>query len=105
MRVKVLNVNSNQIDLLRKMGIVVDNLEFHHKPLPVWEMEKYDLDPDAAVEVEITGTFKIDNERFVPMCHLIKITDMICENKNPAVQEMYHQLVTLLFLTEKQQGK
>ena len=101
MRVKILNVNSDQIDLLRKMGIVVDNLEFHQKPIPVREMERLGLEPDAAVDVEVTGTFKIDNERFVPMCHLIRITDMICENKNPAVQEMYHELVTMLFLTEK----
>lgn len=92
-------MTEEDLALLRKLGIIVQDLEYTHKPIPLHEIERYGL--EDKVEVEVSGKFMIDESQFRPMCHLIRITDMICENRNPQVQEMYHQLVTLLFLTEK----
>ena len=88
----------NAVDhaLLGKLGINVTKLEYQHNGIPISEQQHPGGDPD----ISTTGTFTIDETVFRPMCHLIRITNMIVESKNPAVNEMYNQLITMLELTK-----
>ena len=47
------------------------------------------------------GTFKINHEVFVPMMHLVNLTDMIVQSKNPEVLDMFNQALTLAGLSPK----
>ena len=87
-------MNNADLTLLGKLGIDVTNLEYWHDGVGMQEH------PGGDPEIKTTGTFTIDENVFRPMCHLIRITDMIVESKNPAINEMYAQLVTMLELTK-----
>ena len=89
-------MNSADFVLLSKLGIDVTDMEFTIDGVPVG-VKEYAC---GAPEIKTTGTFTIDENVFRPMCHLIRITDMIVESKNPAVNEMYNHLITMLELTK-----
>jgi len=76
----------NDIELLEKLGINVIEVT---EPMP----------KDNA-DISMRGKFYIDDSKFIPMCRLVKIVDMICESKNPQINEQFNHLVTMLFLTE-----
>lgn len=89
-------MNNADHELLNKLGIIINNLEYTHRGVPTG-MQDY---PGGNPEIKISGTFTIDETVFRPMCRLIRITDMMVESKNPAVNEMYNQLITMLELTK-----
>ena len=90
-------MNAADHALLDKLGINITNLEYTHNEIQTG-LQKH---PGGEPVLTTRGTFYIDEDRFRPMCHLIRITDMIVESKNPAVSKMYEQLVTMLHLTEE----
>ena len=89
-------MNAADHALLGKLGIDITNLEYWHDGVPTG-MQNH---PGGNPDIKTTGVFTIDENVFRPMCHLIRITDMIVESKNPAVNEMYAQLITMLELTK-----
>ena len=87
-------MNDNEQQLLARLGIIVTDLEYEHAA------DLYLNPVDSNDEVIETGRFRIDQSRFRPMCHLIKLVDMLAESKNPQIEEQFNHLVTMLFLTE-----
>jgi len=84
-------MNDRDYALLRKLGILVNDVEF----------DEESPQRDGTSPYTIRGTFQIDESRFRPMCRLIELVDLMCENKNPVAQEQFHHLVTLLNLTKE----
>lgn len=75
----------DDIDLLIRFGILVQDMT----------VDRYDMDNT------IRGTFILKEDVFRPMCHLIRIVDMINESKNPAIQETFGHLIEMLELSKK----
>lgn len=89
-------MNNHELQLLKKLGILITDLEYTRS-----EPSPYDGSHGTVKgDVITTGSFEIDEDRFRPMCHLIRLVDMICESKNPGVNETFNHLVTMLELTK-----
>ena len=52
-------------------------------------------------EVTVIYSVDINQEVFGPMARLVKIVSMLNESKNPAVEQQFHNLVTMLELTKE----
>jgi hypothetical protein len=98
-------INQSELDLLAEIGIVVKEIQTTQDAATVRfaQMGVYHpLADQYGILTETNGTFIIDNARFTPSMHLLHITNMIIKSQNPAVQEMFGQLVSLLHLTQRQ---
>ena len=91
-------MNTGEMELLGKLGIIVTKLEYVKRPMHIREMSADSFEDPTVVEVR--GKFVIDESRFRSMCHLVRLTDMMCESKNSAVHETYEHLITLLELSK-----
>ena len=80
-------MNQNEQKLLDKLGIMISGLEYEY--------------PSTSSDPIATGNFMIDASRFGPMCRLIHIVDMLNESKNPAIEEQFHHLITMLELSKE----
>ena len=85
-------------DLLNKLGLQVIDIDYITRPMHIREMSAADFEKPVKVAIQVK--VEIDEERFYSMCHLIRLTDMMCESKSQAVQETYNHLVTLLELSK-----
>lgn len=90
-------MSKEEEELLRKIGLDIYDIEYSQG-----KTIYCGSNPEEWIETTIYGKFWVKEDTFHLMCRLLKITDMICESNNPQVQELYQQLVTLLFLTEEQ---
>jgi hypothetical protein len=84
-------MNEQEQKFLADLGIIVTDVSYEFAG-------SQDLVRDDLIT---TGAFVIDYSKFRSTCHLIKIVGMICESKNPAVAEMFDQLITMMELTKE----
>ena len=95
-------MTTEQIDLLARFGIFVTRVDYEHEHINIDGLRH--APRDAHVPTTITGEFRIDQHRFDPNCHWLRIMEMIIQSDNPAVQKTFEELITLLHLTDEGQG-
>jgi len=50
---------------------------------------------------DVEYTVRVREDTFGPMVRLVSMVDAVCKSKNPAVEEQFNQLLTMLALTKE----
>lgn len=95
-------MTAEQIELLARFGIYITSVDYEHEHVNIDGVGQWPR--DAHVPTIVHGEFRLDQHRFDPNCHWLRIMEMIIHSDNPAVNETFEQLLTLLHLTDEGQG-
>ena len=92
-------MTAEQIELLARFGLYITSVDYEHEHVNL-DGIGMQYQRDATVPGTIRGEYRLDQHRFDPNCRFLRIVEMIVQSDNPAVQETFEQLITLLELTK-----
>lgn len=89
-------MRQSQIQLLKRMGIDISNVEFEHEPTNSHEFPL----PDTPIQISVTGRFKLNTDVFDETTHFLELVLEAVNSDNEAVQDLLNQLETMVNLTK-----